>query len=351
MGATRRKRIDGSGVTVVEQNKNKKPETKTAMTRDLITGHGRGGGSVPSPSPASAGSQAPRPAVLDRLRQAVARIEEGTAAALPRQVGETGLRARWAAACAPAENDETGPVPAPGPRLTLGLAGIDERLPGVGLSAAGVHEIAAANPADMAAASGFAAALMTRRLSHLPDEDTRPVLWCRHGASVREYGRLYGHGLAAFGLNNDRLLTVTLNRPRAILWTLEEALKSTALSGVIADMTADALDLTASRRLMLAARRAGVALLLVFERPLTGASAAITRWRVAPHASGPPAFDTAAPGLPAWTLTLERSRAGRPGQWTVEWHHATHRFALVPALRHRPLRLDEEAGARAVAGG
>jgi protein ImuA len=323
--------------------------TKTVMTRDQTCGRGRGGWPVLSPPPDPAGGKALRPAVLARLRQAVARIEGGTATALPRPSGDGD--ARWRAAGAPAKDDAPRDMPAPGPRLTLGIDDIDTRLPGGGLAAAGVHEIAAAAPGDVAAASGFAAALMARRLTRLPPEDTRPVLWCRHGRAVAEYGRLYGPGLAAFGLAGERLLSLSLARPRAILWTLEEALKSTALSGVIADMTADALDLTASRRLMLAARRAGVPCLMVFAHPLTGATAAFTRWRIAPHASGPPAFDAAAPGLAAWTLTLERSRAGRPGQWTVEWHHATHRFALVPALRHRPLRLDEAPRTRAVAGG
>jgi protein ImuA len=287
--------------------------------------------------------------VLARLRQAVARLEGG-AAALPRQPGEAGMRARWAAVASPARPAETAEPPAPLLYLTLGVEEIDARLPGGGLAAAGVHEIAAA-PGDVAAAAGFAAALMARHLAFLPAADARPLLWCRQAVAVAEYGRLYGHGLSALGLAGDRLLTVSLTRPRAILWTLEEALKSTALAGVIADMSPEALDLTASRRLMLAARRAGVPCLLIFARPLGGATAALTRWRVAPHASGPPPFDPAAPGLAAWTLTLERSRAGRPGQWTVEWHHATHRFALVPLLRHRPLRLGEAPGAGAVAGG
>lgn len=319
------------------------------MTCDSLPGRNRGGGSVPQ-QPLPATTATPRPAVLQRLRQAVARIEEGQAGAIARRAGEAGIEARWQTACAPAKADGGKPVAVTGLAITFGLEAIDEHLPGGGLASTGVHEIAAAAPTGMAAVSGFAAALMARRLAHLPGEDTRPLLWARHGAAAREYGWLYGRGLTAFGLASERLLTVTLNRPRAILWTIEEALKSTALAGIIADMTADALDLTASRRLMLAAREAGTPLFLVFERPLEGATAALTRWRIAPHASGPPRFDTDAPGLAAWTLTLERSRAGLPGQWTVEWHHETHRFALVPALRNRPSGVDEAPGARAVAG-
>ena len=223
-------------------------------------------------------------------------------------------------------------TPVTGPAWNLGLAAVDRHLPHLGLAANGVHEIAAAAYGDMPAALGFAAALSVRRLGACADE--RPVLWCRLSAGAREWGRLYGHGLEALGLARRRLLTVTLNRQDAILWTLEEALKSTGLAGVIADV-GPGLDLTAVRRLMLAASRGGTPALLLFPSPPQGGTAARTRWIVAAQASLPPPFDEKAPGAPAWDLRLVRCRGGRPGQWYVEWSHATHRFALASAISGR----------------
>ena len=237
----------------------------------------------------------------------------------------------------------------------LGLAEIDRHLPHigreVGLAADGVHEIAPAAYGDMPAALGFAAALGVRRLdSGFADE--RPLLWCRLSAGTGEWGRLYGHGLEALGLARQRLLTVTLSKPDAILWTLEEALKSTALAGVIADV-GKGLDLTAVRRLMLAANQGKTPGLLLFPAPPQGATAARTRWIVAANASISPPFDEKAPGAPAWDLRLVRCRGGRPGQWFVEWSHATHRFTLAPAVSGRtadPRHASGDAPERSAAG-
>jgi protein ImuA len=244
------------------------------------------------------------------------------------------LRARIAGLEAPglaAPAERNAPVPAQS--WVLGLAEIDRHLPQTGLAGAGVHEIAPAAHGDMPAAVGFAAALAVRRLESRP-EDERPVLWCRLAAAAREWGRLYGHGLEALGLPRHRLLTVTLSKPDAVLWTLEEALKSTALAGVVAD-AGSGLDLTAVRRLMLAASQGRTPGLLLFPAPPHGGTGGRSRWVVAAHASVSPPFDEQAPGVPAWNVCLVRCRGGGSGQWFVEWSHATHRFALVAAVSGR----------------
>jgi protein ImuA len=198
-----------------------------------------------------------------------------------------------------------------------------------GLEVHGCHEVVARAYGDAPAALGFAAALCARRLIALKPQDRRPVLWVRALGEVSEYGRLYGHGLARFGLTRDRLLTVSLSKPQAVLWTIEEALRSRAVSMVVCDANHTRFDLTATRRAMLAAQEGETPCLMVFASPRDGATAARTRWQVSPAPSIPPPYDDTAPGDPAWHLTLTRSRGGRPGTWTVDWHHATHRFSLV----------------------
>jgi protein ImuA len=259
-------------------------------------------------SPGKASGRRARSLLLERLRGRIAGIEAAQHLIVERPASASAQN--WAS----------------------GLAEIDRHLPPIGLAADGVHEIAPAAYGDMPAALGFAAALIVRRLESATDE--RPVLWCRLSAEAREWGRLYGHGLEALGLARQRLLTVTLNRPAAILWTLEEALRSAALAGVIADV-GSSLDLTAVRRLMLAANEGGTPGLLLFPAPPHGATAARSRWIVAAKASAPPPFDEKAPGAPAWNLRLVRCRGGRPGQWFVEWSHATHCFALAAAVSGR----------------
>jgi protein ImuA len=274
---------------------------------------------APNPDVASPGAsgRGGRSLLLERLRARVARIETG---------GEA----------APSPTVE-GPAPGAAQGWGLGLAEIDRHLPQAGLAGDGVHEIAPAAHGDMPAALGFAAALAVRRLACGPrgePADDRPLLWCRLAAETREWGRIYGHGLEALGFPRQRLLTATLNRPDAVLWTIEEALKSAALAGVVADV-GSGLDLTGVRRLMLAANVGKTPGLLVFPTPPRGGTAARTRWSVAAGPSAAPPFDDRAPGLPAWTLRLVRCRGGRPGEWFVEWSHATHRFALAPAVSGR----------------
>jgi hypothetical protein len=98
----------------------------------------------------------------------------------------------------------------------------------------------------------------------LKPQDRRPVLWVRALGEVSEYGRLYGHGLARFGLTHDRLLTVSLRKPQAVLWTIEEALRSRAVSMVVCDANHTRFDLTATRRAMLAAQEGETPCLMVF---------------------------------------------------------------------------------------
>ena len=203
----------------------------------------------------------------------------------------------------------------------LGDPTLDAALPWRGLPRNGLHDIATAD--GDAAADGFALAVAARiagtggRILHVG-------LW--HRAHVD--GRPYGPGLVRYGIDPDRLLLTVVRRPAELLWLMEEGLRSGALAVVIGDGVA--ADLTASRRLQLAAEAGGSSALLL---PPVGArsSAALTRWRVVSASS----LD--GPFRPRWRVTLERCRGGLPGDWLVEWDDATHRFCVVPALADRRL--------------
>jgi len=209
----------------------------------------------------------------------------------------------------------------------LGLTVIDKHLPEQGLSLNAIHEISAGAYAHTPAAMGFALCIALRR----PEKDhrLRPILWCRLRHGNIEWGNLYGHGLRALGLPQDRLLTVSLRKAQSLLWTVEEALRSRLLCAVIAEIDGRSMDLALSRRLSLAAEAGATPGLLIYSHRIAGATAALSRWQVKARASTPPPFDENAPGAPAWDLVLERCRGGRPGEWSVEWSHATHRFSMV----------------------
>jgi protein ImuA len=215
-------------------------------------------------------------------------------------------------------------VERPREALPLGVAAIDSVLSGGGLSRGCLHEIVAADAGGAAAA--FAAVL----LAGLAGEDGS-VVWCRRDSGLHAT-KLYGPGLAAFGLDLRRLLIVRVRRETEVLWAMEEGLRSGAVAAVLGEVTATPG--VALRRLQLAAETAGTTGLLL--RPL-GASAAAgsatTRWRVASASSG---WGEGA-RLPAvrWRVELLRCRAATPAGWLVDWCHETHRLGVAAELRNR----------------
>jgi protein ImuA len=162
-----------------------------------------------------------------------------------------------------------------------------------------------------------------------------------------------GEGLALLGLAPQRL---TIVEPASEVGLLRAALDAARCPGVAAVLMdsegrfAD-YDLTASRRLVLAAEasRACVLLLRVDAEPR--ASAAQTRWSIASAPSVPLAAD--APGWPAVDARLLRKRGGpTAGPWRLIWDAEHGRFedadrreamlgAVVPLS---PLRTDAADG-------
>ncbi len=258
--------------------------------------------------PDIAANSAMREVLLATLRQRILRLEGGMPD-LAADRGGTALISPW----------------------LLGLTPLDARLPAEGLDPAGVHEIAPREPGDVAAAMGFAAALGIRRLLSAGTEG-RPLLWCRLARMGMEAGGLYGPGLNAIGLPAARIVTVALSKQQAILWTADEALKSGALSGVILDLDPAKCTVTATRRLALAAQSGQTPAIIVMAQTSALPSVARSRWAVASLPSLPPPLDERAPGKPAWRVELLRCRRGKPGIFSVEWDHATHRFSLVATV-------------------
>lgn len=179
--------------------------------------------------------------------------------------------------------------------LRFGVTAIDEHIPGGGLPAGALHEIAGAG---VEAEHGAAAALL---LAGLLARRRGPVLW------ALDRRDLFAPALAGAGLHPDRI--VFAEAGRAVLLVMEEALRHAELAGVVGEV--EKLGLTASRRLQLAAESSGVpgfALRRTYGQALTDEpNAAVTRWRVAALPSPPPLAH--APGVPGlgralWQLDL-----------------------------------------------
>jgi protein ImuA len=215
--------------------------------------------------------------------------------------------------------------------LPFGLAAIDTALPSGGLALGALHEFAGAGPdeEDGAIAAAFLAGILARL------EPARPVLWCLAA------GDLYAPGLAACGLAPERLILARAQSEQAVLWAMEEGLRSAALAAVIGEV--EALPSAASRRLQLAAEASGVTAFALRRwrdgeraaRQRAAPNAAMTRWRAA-ALPGALMGDMPGVGRPRWRVELWRCRGGVPASWMVEACDATGHVTLAAELVDRP---------------
>lgn len=124
----------------------------------------------------------------------------------------------------------------------------------------------------------------------------------------------------------DRLHLLRPSSEADLLWSIEEALRSTPVGLVIAEPDKP-LSLLAGRRLQLAAE-AGSTTGLMLIRQDAGSNATETRWACEPLA-GPGADST----LHRWSLI--KNKRGTLKSWTVTWHGASTAVHLVSEARER----------------
>jgi protein ImuA len=152
-------------------------------------------------------------------------------------------------------------------------------------------------------------------LADAPDE--RPWLWVQDREALRRSGRPYRPGLPRS--LRHRLIHVAVSTAEDALFALEEGLRCRDLAFVMGEITGNprALDMTASRRLSLAAEKHGVPLWLVRLDAKRDLSSARQRWAVQAAASPEPRWNPAAPGTPSWRGDLFRARRHPPGTWML----------------------------------
>jgi len=219
-------------------------------------------------------------------------------------------------------------VPAAVGQVSFGAPGLDAALGG-GLARAALHEVYAPATADLVAATGFAVGLAMRAAG------MRPILWARQDVVDAETGRLHPPGLTELGLDPGRVLLVRARDAAGVLRAGSEAARCPALGAVLIEPWGEprCLDLTASRRLSLAAEGSGATTLLLRAAVSPPPSAARTRWLVSALPSR--ALEANAPGDPAFSIRLLRHRSGvAEGEWRVEWSRDRQSFQEYAVRDH-----------------
>jgi protein ImuA len=284
------------------------------------------------------------------------------------------------------------------PRAALGHTQADACLKG-GILIGALHEVFPAEPGDEAAAAGFAVTLTARAAAD------RHLLWCGTDFAALEHGEISAPGLLELGLDPDRFLLLRAPDAVSILRAGFDALSCAALGAIVLEIPGapKVLDLSASRRLVLAAAASGVTAFLLRLDAQVEASAAETRWLVRtarsqtvtfppPHFAGevarprpcaggcagggkwvrrgpPPPLRGTSPtlrageerqngggkegaeqiedwGYPRFDAEIVRHRHGRNGHWVMEWNcddgvfRAADAGAVVSAAADRPAQAE-----------
>ena len=217
-----------------------------------------------------------------------------------------------------------------GPALPFGVAAIDDRLADHGLDGAGLHEFAAASASlnDDAAATLFVAGIAARFT-----RSGFTALW-----ALTRFD-LYAPGLEQVGLSPDRIMYAQGRKDAEVLALAEDGLRDGSLACVVAEVKA--ADLTATRRLQLAASDGQTPMLLYRHHrsrdrcPLDQPSSAMTRWRIGCRASARLPYPGV--GRAHWSVELARQRGGNPFSLELEACDAKGRLALPAAIADRAI--------------
>lgn len=178
---------------------------------------------------------------------------------------------------------------------------VDRWMPHGGLPVGCIHEV---KGASLASALAFSSILSARIAG-----DQGNIVYIAPDRS------LYPLGLLPYGMRLDQVLLVSVRRSQNLSWAVMEALRCSQVRAVMTVL--NGAELTASRRLQLAAESSGATGFLLGHVTSAPIAAPITRWKVSSHVGKPEQrFDE-----PAWTLDLLYCRGGRPGSWTIEWRN------------------------------
>ena len=220
----------------------------------------------------------------------------------------------------------------PAPSLPLALPLIDQMLPAGGLAADGVHEWIGVDSLGRSRATPPLSILAHLARRAAAANRGKSLLWI--GEAIWPHAPTL-HARADEGVLS-RSVFVRAASPGERLWATDLALRSGAIAAVIAD--GSRLDLSATRRLQLAAEAGGAICFLARPpRERCELSAATTRWQVSVMPHDP---NQRVPTR-RWTVELLRCKGVQPSvaaprRWILELAHAKGDGLVATEFFDRP---------------
>lgn len=203
----------------------------------------------------------------------------------------------------------------------IGLGELLSAFPNKTFPTGAVHEFISPASENVAATNGFICGLLGQLMLQ-----KGPCLWISARRTV------FPPALKVFGIDPERIIFIDLERPKQVLWAIEEGLKCEDISVVIGELSE--LGFTESRRLQLAVEASNVTGFIHRHQPRNeNTVACTTRWKIKPISSI--IEDMPGVGFPRWEVQLVKVRNGKPGSWQFEWkggqfHSITpQRFSII----------------------
>jgi protein ImuA len=203
------------------------------------------------------------------------------------------------------------------------LGRINEAFPNKVFPFSALHEFFCFNQEEIAASSGFIAALISSRVLKVAT-----VVWI--GSSIK----VFPPSLKWFGIEPHCVVFLHVKKEKDIPWALHEALTCSSLSAVVGELPE--MSITASRRFQLAIEESGVGCFILRRNPKNLLTTAVSRWHIQPL---PTITEDKLPGLghPRWKVDLLKVRNGKTGSWNMEWTRNSFRYPSKLAVIHNTL--------------
>jgi protein ImuA len=220
-------------------------------------------------------------------------------------------------------------LPAPGNNLQIDLGPVNQAFPNGCFPFGAVHEFIFGGTENVAATSGFVAALLSSFM-----RNNRVSVWISSSRTI------FPPALKVFDIEPDHVVFVDLQNHKDVLWVMEETLKCDGLAAVIAEI--QDIDFKESRRLQLAVEQSGVTGFILRSRNMN-TIASVSRWKIS---SLPSALNDGMPGVgfPRWNVELLKIRNGKPGVWQMEWSNGCFNHISPPSILSIPQEQKRKTG-------
>jgi protein ImuA len=188
----------------------------------------------------------------------------------------------------------------------LGFNSIESAFPNHTFPTGAVHEFITNTTEDAASTNGFVTGILSRLM-----QNNGACIW------ISSKRTLFPPALKAFGIEPHKFIFINIKKSKEQLWAMEEALKCEQLTAVVGEIRD--IDFTESRRLQLAVENSNVTgFVLRHQLRTQNIIASVSRWKITSLHSIVEE-DMPGVGFPAWDVTLEKVRNGKPGNWQLQW--------------------------------